>query len=88
MKYMTPVWLRYPEVEPDSIEWRMGLGEAYIARWIAWKKQRFARRGWRYGRQAGFLPLLFISGEAIGWKACARISRLLENVVKTAYHMI
>lgn len=39
MKYMTPIWLRYPEVEPDSIEWRMGLGEEYIARWIAWKKQ-------------------------------------------------
>lgn len=39
MKYMTPIWLRYPDVEPDSIAWRMGLGEEYIDRWMAWKKQ-------------------------------------------------
>lgn len=39
MKYMAPIWMRYPDSEPDSIVWRFGLGEEYIAEWITWKKQ-------------------------------------------------
>ena len=32
MKYMTPILLRHPDAEPDSIIWRFELIEEYIAR--------------------------------------------------------
>ena len=32
-KIMLPLWLTYPELERQSIGWRMGYGEAYTIEW-------------------------------------------------------
>jgi len=31
-----PLWIRYPDVHPYSIHWRMGAGESYGMLWSAW----------------------------------------------------
>ena len=33
---LNPPWEKYPEIEHDSIGWRMGYGEDYISQWGVW----------------------------------------------------
>lgn len=35
-KIMLPLWLAYPELERQSIGWRMGYGESYTIEWHNW----------------------------------------------------
>lgn len=70
MKYMAPVWIRYPDAEPDSIVWRFGLGEEYIAEWTVWKKQLSMDEKSKY--DALFpVPVLWY-GHFPGTKACKK----------------
>lgn len=33
---MPPPWLKFPEIPPSSIGWRMGAGEDYWLEWLDW----------------------------------------------------
>jgi len=33
---MLPPWKAFPEIQPSSIGWRMGSGEAYLLEFEAW----------------------------------------------------
>ena len=35
---LPPPWIRYPQIDRGSIEWRMGVGEAYVNRWNAFRR--------------------------------------------------
>lgn len=36
---LPPPWIALPEIERDSIHWRMGIGEAYLEKWAPWYRQ-------------------------------------------------
>jgi hypothetical protein len=48
---MRPPWKEHPDIQPGSIGWRMGPGEAYIGEFTQWFARKHDEAKLRYAKE-------------------------------------